>query len=62
MDSPSLDTLLKTAIYPYQKECILFAARAGRCLIADDMGLGNPDFQLKAGNLLKALAEFVGGR
>lgn len=34
------DILLKTTLYPYQKEGILFAARAGRCLIADDMGLG----------------------
>lgn len=34
------DTLLKTTLYPYQKEGILFAARAGRSLIADDMGLG----------------------
>jgi SNF2 family DNA or RNA helicase len=35
-----LDSLLKATLYPYQKEGILFAARAGRCLIADDMGLG----------------------
>ena len=35
-----LDNLLKATLYPYQKEGILFAARAGRCLIADDMGLG----------------------
>jgi superfamily II DNA/RNA helicase len=35
-----LDGLLKTSLYSYQKEGILFAARAGRCLIADDMGLG----------------------
>lgn len=34
------DHLLKATLYPFQKEGILFAARAGRCLIADDMGLG----------------------
>lgn len=33
-------SLLKADLYPYQKEGILFAANAGRCLIADDMGLG----------------------
>jgi len=27
-------------LYPYQKEGVLFAAKAGRVLIADDMGLG----------------------
>ncbi len=32
--------LLKVALYPYQREGALFAARAGRSLIADDMGLG----------------------
>ncbi len=32
--------LLKTDLYPYQQEGALFAARAGRSLIADDMGLG----------------------
>lgn len=36
----TLDHLLKTNLYAYQKEGILFAAAAGRCLIADDMGLG----------------------
>lgn len=35
-----LDHLIKTRLYPYQKEGILFAASAGRSLIADDMGLG----------------------
>jgi SNF2 family DNA or RNA helicase len=35
-----LDEVIKAKLYPYQKEGILFAAKAGRCLIADDMGLG----------------------
>lgn len=38
--SPELDNLIKAKLYSYQKEGILFAAKAGRCLIADDMGLG----------------------
>lgn len=32
--------ILKTDLYPYQKIGALFAARAGRSIIADDMGLG----------------------
>ena len=32
--------LLKTSLYPYQREGALFAAKAGRSLVADDMGLG----------------------
>ena len=33
------NNLLKTTLYPYQIDGIVFAAAAGRCLIADDMGL-----------------------
>ena len=40
INDPELDNLIKAKLYPYQKEGILFAAKAGRCLIADDMGLG----------------------
>jgi superfamily II DNA or RNA helicase len=32
--------ILTVPLYPYQREGALFAARAGRALIADDMGLG----------------------
>jgi SNF2 family DNA or RNA helicase len=35
-----MNKLLKVLLYPYQSEGALFAAQAGRCLIADDMGLG----------------------
>ncbi len=35
-----LDTLLRTNLYPYQKEGIKFAFRHGRSIIADEMGLG----------------------
>ena len=40
INSPELEKLLNAKLYTYQKEGILYAARAGRCLIADDMGLG----------------------
>ncbi|HFA50887.1 MAG TPA: ATP-dependent helicase [Bacteroidetes bacterium] len=39
-DSPLFDKLTTVKLYGYQKEGVLFAARAGRCLIADEMGLG----------------------
>lgn len=32
--------IIKTRLYPYQREGALFAIKAGRCLIGDDMGLG----------------------
>jgi superfamily II DNA or RNA helicase len=35
-----LDGLLKATLYPYQREGVLFAARAGRSVLGDDMGLG----------------------
>ncbi|MBN2293745.1 MAG: SWIM zinc finger family protein, partial [Pirellulales bacterium] len=38
--SAAFKRLLKTQLFPYQREGALFAARAGRSLIADDMGLG----------------------
>ncbi len=40
VDSPAFKKLLKVSLYEYQREGALFAARAGRSLIADDMGLG----------------------
>jgi superfamily II DNA or RNA helicase len=40
IDSPVMKKILKTDLYPYQREGALFAVRAGRCLIGDDMGLG----------------------
>lgn len=36
----ALDGLLKTRLYPYQKEGIRFAFRSGKSIIADEMGLG----------------------
>lgn len=35
-----LDSLLKTNLFPYQKEGIRFAFRVGKAIIADEMGLG----------------------
>jgi superfamily II DNA or RNA helicase len=39
-DSAAFKKLLKVDLYPYQRKGALFAAQAGRSLIADDMGLG----------------------
>lgn len=38
--SAAFKDLLKINLYDYQREGVLFAARAGRCLLGDDMGLG----------------------
>lgn len=34
------DDLIRAKLFPYQVEGVMFAAKAGRSLIADDMGLG----------------------
>ncbi|HLX61164.1 MAG TPA: DEAD/DEAH box helicase [Planctomycetota bacterium] len=39
-ESAAFSALLKVPLYNYQRAGALFAARAGRALIADDMGLG----------------------
>ena len=44
--------LLKASLYPYQREGALFAARAGRALIADDMGLGKTIQALAAAEVM----------
>jgi superfamily II DNA or RNA helicase len=49
--SARLKRLLKTKLYPYQAEGVLFAVRAGRCLIGDDMGLGKTVQALAAAEL-----------
>lgn len=48
-----LDNLLKTPLYPFQKKGILFAAEAGRSLIADDMGLGKTIQAIATAELFK---------
>ncbi|MEZ4988921.1 MAG: SNF2-related protein [Saprospiraceae bacterium] len=45
--------LLKVKLYPYQQEGILFAGAAGRCLIADEMGLGTTVQAIGAAELLR---------
>ena len=53
IQSPSLDNLLRATLFPYQKEGIMFAARAGRCIIADDMGLGKTVQAIGAAEVLR---------
>jgi superfamily II DNA or RNA helicase len=53
--SPLFDALLKTDLYPYQKEGALFAVRAGRCLLGDDMGLGKTIQAIAAAELMATL-------
>lgn len=52
MDAPLFDTLLKTELYPYQRQGALFALRAGRSLIGDDMGLGKTIQAIAAAELM----------
>ena len=40
INSRYFDGLIKTDLFPYQREGVLFIAKAGRLLLADDMGLG----------------------
>ena len=54
-DSPLLATILKTELFPYQREGALFALTAGRCLIGDDMGLGKTVQALAAAELMARL-------
>jgi superfamily II DNA or RNA helicase len=54
-DSPVMKKILKTDLYPYQREGALFAVRAGRCLIGDDMGLGKTVQALAAVELMARL-------
>ncbi|RME85809.1 MAG: ATP-dependent helicase, partial [Planctomycetota bacterium] len=53
--SPILNRLLKTKLYPYQKEGVLFAVSAGRCLLGDDMGLGKTIQAMAAAELMAKL-------
>ncbi len=50
--SPALGRLLKVKLHLYQREGALFAARAGRCLIGDDMGLGKSVQAIAASEIL----------
>ena len=57
ISSTSFRKLLKVSLYPYQREGALFAAKAGRSLIADDMGLGKT---IEAIAAVEILARTVG--
>ncbi len=48
-----LGKLLKTNLYPYQKEGIRFAFEKGRSIIADEMGLGKTVQAIGAAELLR---------
>jgi superfamily II DNA or RNA helicase len=54
--SPAFDKLLKVPLYEYQRAGALFAAQAGRCLIADDMGLGKTIQAIAAVEMLARVA------
>ena len=54
--SAAFKRLLKTQLFPYQREGALFAARAGRSLIADDMGLGKTIQAIAAAEILSKTA------
>jgi hypothetical protein len=55
-DGRALERLLKAPLYPFQREGALFAAQAGRCLIADDMGLGKTIQAIAAAEILARVA------
>lgn len=53
---PLRRTLLKTELLPYQFEGVLFAAAAGRAILADDMGLGKTIQGVGTAEMLAQLA------
>lgn len=54
--SPAFGKLLKTRLYSYQRKGALFAAGAGRSIIADDMGLGKTVEAIAATEILAGVA------
>ena len=52
-DNAALDGLLRTTLYPYQKEGVRFAAAAGRAILADEMGLGKTVQAIATAELLR---------
>ena len=55
IESTLFSTILKTELFPYQREGALFAVTAGRCLLGDDMGLGKTIQALAASELMARL-------
>ncbi len=56
---PLRNNLLKTKLLPYQFEGVLFAAGAGRAILADDMGLGKT---IQGIGTAEMLAQLIGIR
>lgn len=54
-ESPIFKNVLKTRLYPYQREGAFFAVKAGRSLIGDDMGLGKTIQALAAAEIMAKL-------
>ena len=59
INSPLFKDIIKTRLYPYQKEGALFALKAGRCLIGDDMGLGKTIQAITATELMAKLFQIA---
>jgi SNF2 family DNA or RNA helicase len=55
INSPIFKNIIKTRLYPYQREGAMFAVKAGRCLIGDDMGLGKTIQAITAAELMARL-------
>ncbi len=53
--STAFKNLLKVPLYDYQREGVLFAARAGRCLLGDEMGLGKTIQAIAASEVMARL-------
>jgi superfamily II DNA or RNA helicase len=53
--SGAFNKLLRVSLYDYQREGVLFAARAGRCLIGDEMGLGKTVQAIAAAEIMARL-------
>ena len=53
--SKAFDGLLKVPLYDYQRQGVLFAAKAGRCLIGDEMGLGKTAQAIAAAEVMARL-------
>jgi superfamily II DNA or RNA helicase len=53
--SAAFKNLLKVSLYDYQREGVLFATRAGRCLLGDEMGLGKTVQAIAAAEVMASL-------
>jgi len=53
--SAGFKDLLRVPLYEYQREGVLFAARAGRCLLGDEMGLGKTAQAMGAAEIMARL-------